>query len=235
MERRFRLGTFFLIGAIGLLPAVSAQAKPAVDLNVKTRAVEASIDNIASAASYGVYQILIYANAPEQYEQTLEIRRDGKIVLLKDGRQFDIVGLDSAGYQPDKFRMGRDLTGDDHPNAVVMEWSGGMHCCYDFYIFNFAEELELVDVIYAEHGSGAHFADVNTDGKLEFVVHDFAYAYWHASFVDSPAPRVILSYDGERYVPDYQLMTQAKITDQEYRDAVEKQTDTISAACANQE
>lgn len=235
MERRLRFYALLLAGTIVLLPHTQAHAKPAVDLNVKTRAIEASINNIASAASYGKYQILIYTNFAERYEQTLEIRRNGKIVLLKDGRKFEIVGLDSVGYQPDKFSLGRDLTGDDRPNAVVMEWSGGAHCCYDFYIYNLGEELELVDVIYAEHAATAHFTDVNADGKLEFVAYDFAFAYWHASFVDSPAPQVILSYDGARYVPDMELMRQAELTDEEYRTVLEKQKAKISMACDDQE
>jgi hypothetical protein len=42
--------------------------------------------------------------------------------------------------------------------------------------------------------------------RLRF--YDFAFAYWNASFADSPAPRIVLGWDmkARRYVPDIAAM-----------------------------
>ena len=58
----------------------------------------------------------------------------------------------------------------------------------------------------AEDSGGAHFEDLNHNGKYEFIGNDWTFAYWHASFAESPAPRVILrAKPGEKGTVEYRL------------------------------
>lgn len=108
------------------------------------------------------------------------------------------IGSGAPDSAQTAFGRGQDMTGDGTPDLIVTEWTGGAHCCTNYYIYRVGSAgPELVDEIRAEHGGG--FADLDRDGRPEFEGRDWSFAYWRASFAESPAPRIVLSFDGERY------------------------------------
>jgi hypothetical protein len=90
------------------------------------------------------------------------------------------------------------------PNAIFVGYAGGAHCCYTVHLLWIAGEfrvqtIELFDSELKIESSGR-------TPRLSF--YDFNFAYWNASFADSPAPLVVLSYDPARreYAADAQAM-----------------------------
>jgi hypothetical protein len=47
--------------------------------------------------------------------------------------------------------MGRDITGDGKPNLVVEQWTGGVHCCTFFYVFEIADQLRYIATLDNGH------------------------------------------------------------------------------------
>lgn len=135
------------------------------------------------------------------YRGSFEILRDGIRIYKQTGWDFSIGDWT---YDPVKSQengaiaMGRDITGDGKPDLVISEWTGGMHCCYPSHIFEIGEEFRKIASLDAQHGE-VHFA--NLDGKpgLEATLPDWTFAYWKTSFAESPAPEVILRFQGGKY------------------------------------
>jgi hypothetical protein len=131
----------------------------------------------------------------------LEVRKADTVVLQQSdavayGIGNSIYGEGQEGI-PD-IPIGTDVTGGRIPEVIVWSWSGGAHCCFKFHVLQLGKQLLPVAEIDAEESDGAHFADVNHDGKYEFIGADWAFAYWHASFAQSPAPSIILRPHGSR-------------------------------------
>ncbi len=96
------------------------------------------------------------------------------------------------------FGRGQDVTGDGTVDLIVTEFTGGANCCTNYYIYRVGSAgPELVDEIRAEYGG--RFVDLTRDGKPEFEGRDWSFAHWRASFAESPAPRIVLAFDGRRY------------------------------------
>jgi len=92
------------------------------------------------------------------------------------------------------------------PNAIFVGFSGGVHCCYTAHLIWIEgrlhhQEIELRD-------SELKVVPISNVPQLHFF--DFAFAEWNATFTDSPAPPVILSYDPRKgeYVADAAAMRQ---------------------------
>lgn len=89
-----------------------------------------------------------------------------------------------------------DVTGDGRRDFIVYEYTGGAHCCTLVHVYELAPAFRRVDTI-AGWDSDPIFADLDGDGTVEVVLHDWTFAYWKTSFASSPAPRVVLQFDGE--------------------------------------
>ena len=67
-------------------------------------------------------------------------------------------------------------------------------------IFSLGENFRLISEIYDNHNSSEKsFKDLNGDGVLEFIAHDWNFVYWKASFAGSPWPEIVYEYDGYEY------------------------------------
>ena len=113
----------------------------------------------------------------------------------------DLKKIGSQSITTSAYSLGKDITGRGRPNLVIRAWTGGAHCCFDFYIFELAKEITLVAEIHGEDGEDSFLADLDGDDVAEFVGRDYAFAYWRTGFAQSPAPRVILRFqDGGYFV-----------------------------------
>ncbi len=158
------------------------------------------------------YRILVTQDdkAPWQKRQTLAIERGGKSVYRQQSYDFHLGGFDpSDAKQKGLLAVGKDVTGAGVPDLVVSEYTGGAHCCFLAHVFELGKEFRNVATLDARDGDLSHFEDLDSDGALEFVTNDFTFAYWRASFADSPAPRVVLKFRAGAYHVAPELMQKA--------------------------
>ena len=152
--------------------------------------------------SFQDYVIRIYLNRDEWYG-SFEILKAGKKVYEERGYQFYISSVYEKELEKQRpeltVPMGRDITNDGIPNLVVVEWSGGAHCCYTFYVFELGDTFRFIQKIDAGNSDLLFFQNIDDEPDLEFPCWDWAYAYWYAPFVCSPAPRVFLKYKNGKY------------------------------------
>jgi hypothetical protein len=90
------------------------------------------------------------------------------------------------------------------PNVIFVGYAGGAHCCYTVHLLWIAGEFRVQTIELFD--SELKIDSAGHAPRLSF--YDFNFAYWNASFADSPAPLVILSYDPARreYAADAQAM-----------------------------
>jgi len=189
------------------------------------------------------YTVRIYQNdkAPPETDKnpdhaagfgSFEILREGRQVYFKKGVKFQVGNIIFGGdkYTNNLIQMGRNITGDNEPNLVVSEWSGGAHCCFTFYVFQIGSKFKLLDSVDTRNGSDSDFKDLRGEGKLELVMYDWTFEYWNASFVESPAPMVILQYRNNKYRPDLELIHKPAPTDQELQNMANEVKAKFAAA-----
>lgn len=132
------------------------------------------------------------------YGETLRIKLSG-------GR-FGIGGAPgSSSTDHARVPLGEDITGDGTPNLLLIEYTGGAHCCYVAHIISLEEPLKTVAVIEALHTLPV-LRDLRGDGRRSLVLRDWTFGYWRAPYVDSPAPRVVLTPQNNNYIVDLDLM-----------------------------
>lgn len=143
-----------------------------------------------------------------QGEGRMEMSKDGQVVYAVTGERFELGG---PGPSEQRVGLGEDITGDGVANLVVELWTGGTVCCVDYLVYELAgDEPELLGRISAQ--TGGRFDDFDNDGAYEVRIHDATFLGWNAGVEDSPAPPVVLRWDGLWYAPDADLMRAAPPT-----------------------
>ena len=87
------------------------------------------------------------------------------------------VGIDSI--------TGKDINGDGQPDAVLVGFSGGAHCCWTYYIVSLGQVPGLIRKF--QNRSTASFEDLLGNGQIEILIRDgdfdFAFGLDHAHSV----------------------------------------------------
>ena len=162
-----------------------------------------SPDNLQEEQTYGDYTVRIYRNM-KSGDGALQILKGGKKVYYEDRWVFYFGHLYKT-EDNELVKIGSDITGDGQPNLVISHWSGGAHCCYNYYIFSLGDEFKLMQKIETDHSDGS-FEDVDGDGSLEFLSTDCSFAYWNECYAKSPRPNIILKYKDKKYKLAPELM-----------------------------
>lgn len=149
-------------------------------------------------------------------EGCLQILRQGAVVYSLVSGEFQIGNNFYGFHNGVVISIGTDITGAGKPNAIVSEWSGGAHCCFTMHVFEIGDQFKEIARIEAENSDRAHFVDLDHDGFFEFEGNDWAFAYWGASFMDSPAPRIVLKYRDGRFRPAFDLMNKPRPSPQDF-------------------
>lgn len=93
-----------------------------------------------------------------------------------------------------------DVTGDAADDLIVTEYSGGAHCCFTTYVYEFIPKLTQRFASLSSNCPG-EFKDLNGDAVPEFLTCDDRWAYRYCAFAASPIPLVVLEYQpGQGYV-----------------------------------
>lgn len=103
----------------------------------------------------------------------------------------------SVGTQPYLGDGTRDCTGDGEPDLIIEGFSGGAHCCTTYAVLQLGERARALEVV--EAGDAAYWRETRTPGVLEMLGADYAFDYWLVPHVESPAPTVVLRWDGTRF------------------------------------
>jgi hypothetical protein len=122
----------------------------------------------------------------------------------------DLVQISRAGKESLLIRevssidplSGSDINGDGQPEAVILTWSGGAHCCFGLQVYSLGDRARPILAPEPSNCDG-RFEDLDGDGRLEYLSCDDAFAYAFCPFAFSPLPRVVLRYDAAQgaYVP----------------------------------
>ncbi len=164
---------------------------------------------LTEKAEYRDYLINIYRDE-ESAQRKVVVRRKGKIAYEMKGENgglFRIGDINGDKKYNASIPVGKDITGRGIPDLVVSEWTGGAHCCFNYYVFELGERFQQIAKLEVRDADLSHFEDLDNDGKLEFVTNDFTFAYWNSSFAESPAPEVILSFREGTYKLVVRLMS----------------------------
>jgi hypothetical protein len=112
----------------------------------------------------------------------------GRIVYEKDDWGMEIDPI-----------TGKDVNGDGQPDAVLVSFSGGAHCCWSYHIISLGENPGLIREF--ENRSNASFRDIRGDGQIEILIRDgsfdFAFGLDHAFSV---FPLLIVQLKGKEFV-----------------------------------
>lgn len=129
-------------------------------------------------------------------ERVLAISRGGRRLFARRSTDFRIE------------RAGRDLTGDGQPDLMLVEFTGGLHCCTRATILGLGREFRDYGTVDGADGE-VQLEDVNRDGVPELKIGDFRFAYWRdLPFSDTPVPEVLLRFTGSGYAVACDLMRQ---------------------------
>lgn len=138
-------------------------------------------------------------------EQTLIVTHNGSEPKRYDGWRWEVYKAESfsepPSFSPDP---GSDITGDAVPDLVLMNYSGGAHCCSTYYIFELGATLRVHEL--NTRNWSIRFKQLDDKPGLEILFNDDNFAYWRSSFTGSAAPTVILRYRNGAYEPAPELM-----------------------------
>ncbi|MBX3364548.1 MAG: VCBS repeat-containing protein [Phycisphaeraceae bacterium] len=207
-----RIGAYSLL-ILSLLAGASCGEKEAKDPAGAGTEGDGSLQAdplLADARAVGSLTMeLRWADASRQ-SQRVELFRDGRQVWARSGHRFAIESRvnEQASTRP----VGQgvdDITGDGVPDLVIREFTG-QPGRFVFIVVGLGPEVREIATIEARH-EGA-FIDVNGDGRHEFVGTDWTFDGWKAPASSSPAPRVVLTFEGGAYVLAPSLMQRPEPT-----------------------
>jgi hypothetical protein len=135
-------------------------------------------------------------------------KEGGQVVFRRTSESFGQFTLGQPAQPQNNIAQienGTDITGHGRPNMIVTNWSGGAHCCFSHFIFELQPKLTLLAEIDDADGGDAHFATLDGDRQYYFVGKDWTFAYWDASFTESPAPAVVLRLVDDGRAGSYRL------------------------------
>lgn len=89
---------------------------------------------------------------------------------------------------------------NESPVLLIKDYSGGMHCCSTFYLFDMGKNFRQLQKIAA----GDNDDIINKNNELR--LYDPIFSYFFTSFADSPMPKVYLKFADNKLVFDKQKM-----------------------------
>lgn len=154
-----------------------------------------------------------------RFDERVVIRRGESIVWERTGGAFRFDSRGDRNGDLGRYGLGEDATGDGVPDLIVAEYSGGAECCWTFHVVSMGEPVMPIASIAAQYGG--MFEDLDSDGVPEFVGRDWTFASWQTSLGTSPAPEIVLKYDGTGYVVAQDLMQKPAPDDREIERRIE--------------
>jgi hypothetical protein len=113
-----------------------------------------------------------------------------------------------SGDSKEPYGVGADVLKLGEPSLVIQGYSRGAHCCFDVTILFLGDHFRAMPTIPLFDAEAVHFRPAKGHKALAMSTEDFTFGYWRASFAESSAAPVTLSFDPKvhHYVPDAELM-----------------------------
>jgi hypothetical protein len=93
---------------------------------------------------------------------------------------------------------GAEINGDGQPDAVLVGYSGGSHCCFTYHIISLGTQPGLVRKF--ENGARASFDDLHGDRHIEISIRDSSFDYgFGLDNVHSVRPLLIVQLQGSKF------------------------------------
>ena len=155
-------------------------------------------DTISTADDFLEYKGIRVERAylKQDRRSTATIKR-GHRVLARHGKGEDRFGHDSTffGLFP--------LLGSNEKQLIVAQFTGGAHCCYQYWIYELYPKFSLIfDGTKYEIGDGFDpiaFQDLDGDGRYEFTQKIMTFDYWLDCYTCTPQPSMVFKYDRYRH------------------------------------
>ena len=155
---------------------------------------------VVDQRSLGAYTIRVVEDTAS-HERVVDITREGRRVFARR----------SADWRIEHF--GEDLTGDGQPDLLLIEFTGGLHCCTRGTVLGLGRTFREYGTIDGADGDVV-LDDVDGDGIPEIKVGDFRFAYWRdVPFSDTPVPEMIYRFRDGRYEVACDLMREPEPRD----------------------
>lgn len=150
-------------------------------------------------------KIIVPKNKDEGGESFVLIERAGKPEAMLKGDAFGISGFNFANSSVEGgdesnslFAKTTDITGEGTPDIGIEYFSGGAHCCFDFYVFELGKEVKQIPPV-SGRDNPISAGGVNPKGGLFLETGDSTFAYWNVPFAGSPLLAVTLEFRGDSF------------------------------------
>ncbi len=88
-------------------------------------------------------------------------------------------------------------------HVIVQDWSGGAHCCFDYYVLHVHGVTVRREGVIRGGDCELRVADLDHDGALELIGCDARFAYaFDLPFAESPLLPVVYTFREKAYVAD---------------------------------
>jgi hypothetical protein len=127
----------------------------------------------------------------------LEVVRNGKLILqspIDSHLPYSLGQHENTVSKIPAIANGANLTGSNHPEMIISQYSGGLHCCTERDIYELEPEFKQVATIDDMDNEDGHFEDLDHDGHYYYLTRDPTFLYWNSAYVDSVAPGIILQF-----------------------------------------
>jgi len=126
-------------------------------------------------------------------------------IIKKNGRTIVRLGNGGLGKDSTKFGLFRLLRRETE-QLVIMQYTGGAHCCWVYKIYDFQPQLHLIfdDESYGDSlGYELHPVDIDGDGQYELTQAVMTFDYFHMSHASSVFPAAVFAYNDKagKYLP----------------------------------
>jgi hypothetical protein len=149
----------------------------------------------------------------ELYWSVIQLSRSGSIEYrLEDGRHSRVLASTTDRYEDWRLAEIADLDGNGIPDALVLHFTGGALCCFEYLIAsNSLNGITISDWFSLGDAMITDIVDLNSDGIPELITSDNRFAYFpDLSFAGSPFLPLILCrsvtglyYDCTAQYPSY--------------------------------
>ena len=135
---------------------------------------------------------LIRVQRPDQTEALVAKEESGWEQVVLDGFRLTFYNL---ARHPLRRVAGK--------HVIVQDWSGGAHCCFDYYVLHVNGVHVRREGMVRAGDCSLRVADLDGDGAFELIACDSRFAYaFDLSFAESPLVPVIYTFRDKSYVAD---------------------------------
>ncbi len=207
-----------LLGHIAARPAAASQKKTFAPALSKGCPLHRKLEDEQKFSD-----LIILTFRGTDFDGCVQILRGNQIIFSQHTAGKVVIGNDvnknlrGEVFHAPPIPLGTDMTGLGKPDLLLGEWSGGMHCCFTFHILELGDRPHEIATVPTRDSDYAHFEDLSHDGSYQFVGWDFTFAYWGTGFMQSPAPRIVLRFNGRRFELAPDLMRQVPPSAQELK------------------